>query len=76
MKPIATLKNLLAGSLLLISVLTGCKKDPDPQPIEDIYTWDYSKKSAGDASKIKPDNVTRAANNNQPGNIKGPAQEH
>jgi hypothetical protein len=63
MKPKITLKNLLAVSLLLISILTGCKKDPVPQVPKEIFTWDYSKKSA-DASKIKPDSTIKDANNN------------
>lgn len=54
MKPITTLKNLLTGSLLLVSILTGCKKDPAPQVPKEIFTWDYSKKSAANATKTKP----------------------
>ena len=47
MKPISTLKTLLAGSLLLISILTGCEKDPQPIP-EDVYRMDAPHTAAAD----------------------------
>jgi hypothetical protein len=45
MKTISTMRVLLAGALLLISILTGCQKDPQPSPKdpqfipEDVYIF-------------------------------------
>lgn len=47
MKPISTLRTLLAVALLLISILTGCGKDPLPIP-EDVYKMDAPHRAAVD----------------------------
>ncbi|HTK21154.1 MAG TPA: hypothetical protein VL442_16640 [Mucilaginibacter sp.] len=50
MKPISTFKNLLAGLLLLLISLAGCKKDPNQS---DDFWMKNQKMSAANASKIK-----------------------
>jgi len=56
MKPTSTLKNLLAGSsLVLIGILTGCGKvqDPTPHPIVDTYKFAHPEKPTINAPKSK-----------------------
>ena len=54
MKPISTIKSSLAGAFLLISILTGCTKDPQPIP-EDAYIFNApsSQMAAANAAKTK-----------------------
>jgi len=77
MKAITTLRNLLAVSLLLITILSGCKKEPTPQPdYSDIFVWDDSPKLTSGASTIKADSITVNAKNDRSGKLIGPAHGH
>ena len=54
MKSISTIKNSLAGSLLLISILAGCKKDPQPIPQDDyLFNAPGSQMAAANAAKTQ-----------------------
>ncbi|MBS1519439.1 MAG: hypothetical protein JST50_00465 [Bacteroidetes bacterium] len=50
MKPLITIKHLAIGALLLISVLTGCQKDPQPIPANE---FDMSHQQIGAAHTSK-----------------------
>ena len=53
MKPISTLTCSLAASLLLISTLAGCKKDPPSIPQDDFIFSSNAKMAAANALRVK-----------------------